>query len=278
MAVWVFHSLGFSVNRMNDECLKMASISSSNHQVEVIGAGWSRTGTSSLKAPLEILGYPTYHMIENVQRNHTVFWIRVAMGEKVDFNECFDLPDKKYTATCDFPAAQYWQEQLARYPQAKVILTVRDPESWFKSISNTILPLMPAYPSCHWAVRLGLWFGLPTRRFAEMNHRVVVEQAFGGDLSKGHLIEAFEAHTKEVQRTCPAGRLLTFDVAQGWEPLCAFLGKPVPSVPFPNVNNTSDFQMVTLFLKAAGYAGVLLPMAAAVAVAYCWTQHLQHKP
>lgn len=253
---------------------KLIMTSNSSHQVEIIGAGWGRTGTASLKAALEILGYPTYHMVENIMRNQTVFWIRCAQGEKVDFNEVFDLPDTKFTATCDLPSAQYWQEQLAQYPNAKVILTVRKPESWFKSASETILTAMPAYPGCHWAVKIGLSFGLPTPRFAEMCQRVVVEQAFGGDLSKEHLLEAFEQHTKDVQASCPPDKLLTFDVAEGWEPLCAFLGKPVPSVPFPRVNNTVEFQVHTNYLKWTGYAAVagavLLPVAAAAGAAYLW--------
>lgn len=248
----------------------------SDHKVEVIGAAWGRTGTFSLKAALEILGYPTYHMFENVNHSHCAFWLRVARGDKYDFNECFDLADRKYTATVDFPAAVYWLEQRARYPQAKVILTVRDPERWYSSFSQTILTVISAWEGCHWSVRVGLWLGLPVPGFDEMHDLVVVQQAFGGDLSKDGLIERFKQHIQAVQAEVPADQLLVFNVSQGWEPLCAFLDKPIPSVPFPNCNDVQEFHSKARFIGLAGYLAVALLLALPVVAGIAYQQGLFH--
>ena len=99
----------------------------SQFEVQVIGAGWGRTGTASLKKALEILGYPCYHMFEVANHDHSLFWTRVADGEEYDFDEAFNLKAVQFTATVDFPSAPYWKEQLRRYPNAQVILSVRDP-------------------------------------------------------------------------------------------------------------------------------------------------------
>ena len=87
--------------------------------LEVIGAGWGRTGTMSLKEALEILGYPCYHMIEVIQRNHVAFWINLSDQKTEDFNQVFQLKEK--------PSAVFWEKQRQVFPHAKVILTVRDP-------------------------------------------------------------------------------------------------------------------------------------------------------
>ncbi len=109
-----------------------------NKKALVIGAGFGRTGTLSLKKALEILGYdPCYHMTESLDNFHIPFWERVYCGEKFSWNEIFD----KYKATTDFPVCSYWDDILKEYPDSKVILTVRSPESWYKSFDETIYSL-----------------------------------------------------------------------------------------------------------------------------------------
>lgn len=240
----------------------------SNHQVEIIGAGWGRTGTSSLKAALEILGYPTYHMVENFKNKQAKFWTRAAKGEKVDFNECFDLPDVKYTATTDFPSAHFWREQLRQYPDAKVILTVRNADSWYNSCCKTIFNAMPHWPHNTLGMRIGMMLGLPTPNFREMVNLVVHEQALGGSVDEEEIKKRYNAHNEAVIRECPPEKLLVFEAKQGWEPLCKFLGKPIPDQPFPNLNNAEEFQVHLRLLEGAGYTALALAVLLPVAVAY----------
>ncbi|MEO1029694.1 MAG: sulfotransferase family protein [Pseudomonadota bacterium] len=115
--------------------------------LKVIGAGFGRTGTLSMKAALEQLGYvKTHHMLEVMpskdQRKH---WLAIAQGERVDWDEVFE----GFEASVDFPSSTYYTELLEKYPEAKVILTVRDPDKWYVSASNTIYAIGKAIPG--WA-------------------------------------------------------------------------------------------------------------------------------
>jgi hypothetical protein len=114
------------------------SVNKTSDTIEVIGAGFGRTGTCSLKAALEILGYdPCYHMIENHKQKNNFFWIRAYDGESVDFDEVFLRCGKKYKASLDSPASTFWEEQLRQYPNAKVILT--KPNETARNGSNPVL-------------------------------------------------------------------------------------------------------------------------------------------
>ena len=194
--------------------------------LQVIGAGLGRTGTLSLKAALEQLGFgPCYHMtriFEHVE--HGPMWQQFAAGERGDWDSL--LGD--YNAAVDWPASYFWRELAAFYPQAKVILTVRDAARWFNSIDNTLFRFMrsPVTPDDEAA-----------RRQIVMARDIVQKRTFDDRIDdRDHVIDTFERHTRAVQAALPAERLLTYDVAQGWEPLCAFLGVPVPDQPFPCVN------------------------------------------
>ncbi len=231
--------------------------------MEVIGAGNGRTGTKTLKTALEILGYdPCYHMVEVMQNNHAKFWIKVADGEEYSFEEVFG--PKKYKASCDFPSAIYWREQLERYPNAKVILTARDPESWYKSCSDTIFRVMPNGPHSSFGVRMAMWV---MGAHHEMLSKVIVRDYFHNDMSKENVLKCYNDHNAKVIAECPKDKLLVFEVAQGWEPLCKFLDKPIPSVPFPRVNDTAEFQRIVFMLEAVGYAitvALFLPLVGLV--------------
>eukprot|EP01040_Poterioochromonas_malhamensis_P017376 gene17376-19943_t len=177
-----------------------------SNTVQVIGAGWGRTGTSSLKKALEILGYnPTYHMQEVMdRRRHQSFWVRVASNLPYDFDEIFLGDGKKestYTATCDVPSSHYWKEQLERYPNAKVILTVRDPEKWFKSASESIFYGIFGSPLCLFGVRVLNRLGLGPLS-AEFQIKVLVEAALRGKWLKEDCIETFKLHNERVLREC----------------------------------------------------------------------------
>lgn len=206
--------------------------------LEVIGAGFGRTGTASMKAALEILGYdPTHHMFEVMARKDQMeMWHAIGTGGTPDWDAVYaDFP-----AAVDFPTASYWRELAEHFPDAKVILTVRSADSWWKSARATIIEIGTAPPA--WARR----FVPPIRKNAEMVNGTIWNRMFDGrQFEEAHAKRVFQEHNAAVQAEIPAERLLVFEVKQGWEPLCAFLGKPVPDQPFPHVNDTEDFLKMT---------------------------------
>lgn len=198
--------------------------------LKVIGAGFGRTGTASLKAGLEMLGFaPCHHMIEVITHPEQVpFWDRVALGQKYDWQEVF----ANYQSACDWPSCNFYKELASYYPNAKVILSLRDPKSWYKSVASTILPAMKKLAPGEEGPRLPGVFG----------PLLIGEQTFANDFSEAHMIEVYEQHNAEVKRTIPADRLLVFEAKEGWEPLCQFLGVKVPDAPYPKTNTTDEFQ------------------------------------
>ena len=196
--------------------------------LKVIGAGFGRTGTRSLKEALEVLGFaPCHHMMEVFTHPEQVpFWDRVALDQKYDWEELFG----GYQSSCDWPSCTFYKELADKYPAAKVILSLRDPKSWYKSVANTIMPAMKKSD--------GSAPGLP----GVFGPLLIGERTFGNDFSEAHMIEVYERHNAEVKRTIPAERLLVFEASQGWAPLCAFLGVKVPDALYPNLNSTEEFQ------------------------------------
>ena len=194
--------------------------------LSVIGAGFGRTGTMSLKLALEQLGIgPCYHMSE-VFKNPAApgYWEAAADGKPVDWEEVF----AGYRSTVDWPSATFYKELADAYPDAKVILTVRDPEAWFTSTQATIF-----------ASRI---FEDSTSDWGRMVLKVVGD-LFDREMSnKAKLIDVYNRHNETVQRVIPAERLLVYDLSEGWDPLCSFLGVPVPDEPMPNTNSTEDFK------------------------------------
>lgn len=197
--------------------------------LKVVGAGFGRTGTRSLKEALEMLGFgPCHHMMEvflNVE-TQVPFWDRVAKGETVDWNEALGA----YNSACDWPTCTFYKELADYYPQSKVILSLRDPKSWYKSVLSTIMPAMKK-PEPGATIRLPGIFG-PI---------LMGEKTFNNDFSEANMIAVYERHNEEVKRTIPKDRLLVFEAKDGWAPLCAFLGAPVPDKPYPNMNTTEEF-------------------------------------
>ena len=198
--------------------------------LKIIGAGFGRTGTMSVKRAVEQLGCgPCYHMHEVfLHPEHIELWNRAGRGELRDWEEIFaDFP-----VTVDWPAAAFWRELAAAYPQARVLLTVRDADAWYRSASSTIFRMMdPARAT----TEIG-------RAQLEMAQTLLAERAFGGRLDdRDHCIDVYRRHNAEVQRTL-GDRVLTYDVAEGWAPLCKLLGVAVPDSPFPLTNTTEQFR------------------------------------
>jgi hypothetical protein len=200
--------------------------------LQVVGAGFGRTGTNSLKLALEQLGFgPCHHMFEVRDNSDQLpYWSAAARGELPDWDEVF----ADYRACVDWPSARFWREIAAHYREAKVLLSVRPEERWIKSVHATI------YPAMRDRVKKDPGQLHDTM---DMAYELVVEQTFGGRLDDAeHAMAVFRKHVAEVQRTIAADRLLTYDVAQGWEPLCVFLDVPVPDAPFPHANSTEEFK------------------------------------
>ena len=204
--------------------------------LKVIGAGFGRTGTLSLKLALEQLGFgPCYHMLEVGQHpEHVALWRRAAAGEPVDWPELF----MNYQATVDWPSCNYWEAQLAAFPGAKVILSERDPEAWYASVMNTIYPSSVEFRE---KARQGDDPAASER--SAMVYEVIWDGVFDGRMDdKAHVIDCYLAHNERVKRLLPSTELLIFNPAQGWPPLCEFLRCPQPDGPFPRVNSTTEFQ------------------------------------
>jgi hypothetical protein len=209
--------------------------------VKVIGAGFGRTGTLSTKAALERLGFgPCYHMVEFLKRPQDApHWMAALRGEAVDWQAVFGT----YQATTDWPACNFWRELAQAYPEAGVVLTVRDPERWWQSINSTLfsqhmiaaLPgADPKSPMAHVGPLAGL---LMNRTFD------------GRTADREHVIRRYEEHNARVREGVPPERLLVFEVAQGWDPLCEFLGVEAPDEPFPHLNEGANFEALVRALR-----------------------------
>lgn len=199
--------------------------------LKVIGAGFGRTGTLSLKTALEELGFgKCYHMVEILKKpSHMKHWAEIMQGGKAQWETLF----KGYGAAVDWPVAAYYRDLMSVYPESKVVLTVRDPHSWHRSIMTTFYQARRKF-----VVRLTRI--LPVlHQFLSGMESAIWERAFQNKLEdKAHAIKVFNQHVEEVKRIVPAERLLIFEARQGWEPLCAFLEVPVPvNKPYPHKHN-----------------------------------------
>jgi hypothetical protein len=195
--------------------------------LKVIGSGRGRTGTMSLKLALEQLGFgPCHHMIEVIMGHpeSVPLWIEAGKG-RPDWDAIY----RDYQATVDYPGAMYWRQLAAHFPDAKIVHTVRDPDKWFESTQATIFAeRSPA---------MTVPDGVPLKEFFDILHGTLS----GGIHDRKFMVEDFKRHTEEVVAAFPPERVLVYDVSQGWEPLCKFLGMPVPATPFPRENTREDF-------------------------------------
>ncbi len=199
--------------------------------LQVLGVGFGRTGTYTLKLALEQLGYgPCYHMAEEMaEPAHDALWGLALDGEVAP---ALDLL-AAYPAAVDWPALYLWRAARVRWPRLKVILTERDPASWYESAARTIVATMKQDVVPGDGVR-------PSHR--ALTRRMILEATFGGRFDdRDHALAVYEVHREAVRKTVPAAQLLCFSVAEGWAPLCAFLGCAVPDAPFPRENSREAF-------------------------------------
>jgi hypothetical protein len=196
--------------------------------LKVIGTGFGRTGTDSMREALNILGLgPCHHMLEvNASEDQKQMWRAAVHDPRPDWERLF----AGYASALDWPSAYYWRELIAFYPQAKVVLTYRTADSWWKSFEQTILRgiQMSTEPES-----LGI--------------ALVRDKVFSGRPDDRALaIARYEDNVQAVKATVPPERLLVHSLGDGWEPLCAHLGVPVPAQPYPSRNSASDFQNAIL--------------------------------
>ena len=219
-----------------------ASISLDDMSLQIIGAGFGRTGTASLRAALVILGFsPCYHMFEIRDRPWlAAAWLSVMDSHTPDWKSLFE----GYPATVDWPGAAFYEELLAAHPQAKVILTTRPAKDWYRSAHDTIYGIYRSFPC--WLS----WPGSPARSMIALLERVIWAGTFQHRFHDEELATAvFMRHNARVQQIVPAQQLLVFEVKDGWEPLCRFLEVPVPAQPFPHVNERQVLQRFGLAVR-----------------------------
>jgi hypothetical protein len=196
--------------------------------LKVVGAGVGRTGTHSLKIALEqLLGGPCHHMVDVlVDPTQRSGWIDAIEGRPVDW----DTVLAGYVAVVDWPGCSFWPELSAAYPDALVLLSTRDPESWYRSASNTIFQ--------------SLFDDVPPEYEPWAHARL---QMLGDRFSNSiddptAMMDAYERHNAAVRQGIPSDRLLEWTATDGWDPICERLGLDVPSEPFPRTNTTDEFR------------------------------------
>ena len=223
--------------------------------LKIIGAGLPRTGTSSLKFALEDLGFvKCYHMSELYKNlEHLEFWNHVVHQDAVDWKTFFS----DYQAAVDYPSSLFYQDLVQTYPNAKVILTIRNPSSWYDSITSTVMskdrcPTRWKEAINHILAPFNAYHR--TRRRWHSLLRLMWQTVFDEKYKdKDEVIKRFQAHIDEVKQFVPAEKLLIFDVREGWEPLCSFLEVPVPNHPFPHANDRATTQESIKVLSKTGH-------------------------
>jgi hypothetical protein len=211
--------------------------------LKIIGAGLGRTGTMSLKNALEQLGYSKcYHMSELLKDTSRLkYWKQLHKEGHTDFAALFE----GFQSITDNPGCLYYKAFFKQYPDAKVILTIRNAEQWYESTSKTIYGVGPKT----FGEKLSVMFKaiisphlrrlLPVFKYADES---IWETFFEGKFTnKEWAIKKFNAHTEEVKNIIPEDQLLIYQVKEGWEPLCKFLNCPVPTEAFPYTNKRQNF-------------------------------------
>jgi len=239
--------------------------------MKIIGAGFGRTGTTSLKAALEALGFgPSYRLDEVFKHPEQVaFWEAACRGERVDWEGFF----AGYGLAVDWPAFSFYGELMEAFPEAPVILTVRNPGRWYESVRSTIYGIhkLSAGPApVRLAFALAGLFAPAVTGIARLADAILWDGLFDGRFEdRSYAIEMFHRHNEEVRRRVPPERLLVYDVKEGWAPLCDFLGVEVPDEPFPHLNHTREMRRRLLGLVAASAVVPILAGAVViVALAY----------
>ena len=199
--------------------------------LKVLGAGFGRTGTHSLQLALNTLGFgPCYHMFEVANNpGHEEIWLEAMAGKPTDWQELF----KAYHSAVDWPSAIFVPQLLHVFPDARIILTLRDPEDWYQSINKSIFSALEIQG------KIQSMFGASHKN---MVSQFVLDKMFSGrHKDKEYVLEVYNEHIRKVEEQVPAGSLLKYTITEGWQPLCSFLDVPIPDQPFPKSNDRQSF-------------------------------------
>ena len=236
--------------------------------LKVIGVGYARTGTFSLKLALDRLGFRCYHMFELFNRPaDAALWLRAFDGEEREkmLREIFS----GYEATVDFPSITFYRDLIKEYPHAKVILTMRDSSSWYDSFQSTI-------NEAHQSVPYLIGCRMKNYALFQVIERCLIRPFAGNFSSREFTISVFENHNAEVIKYIPADRLLIYRVEQGWKPLCEFLNVPIPDdIPFPHANDRQHLIELLNKTKKMGWSCIIICITVVLFLAgffgyWCW--------
>lgn len=161
-----------------------------------------------------------------------------------------------WSATTDQPAIIFAKELVEAYPDAKFVLVERDVDRWFKSYGDTVIngtynPFIPIASKIDkkYIGQMGAQTDLITKHYFHVSEPRLRPGTFELINNPKHFStwrenakDVYLAHNEMIKRVVPKDRLLLFKLDDGWEPLCKFLDKPVPDVPFPRVNETLAVQ------------------------------------
>lgn len=208
--------------------------------MKLIGAGLPRTATLSQKVALEILGLgPCYHMVNVLgDLDEVPAWRRGLEGES-PWLDVFG----GFQSTVDWPGAFFYRELIEVYPDAKVLLSVRDGDGWERSMRDTIWGVLYGDLLIRDLSNARCRVDPKWRAYTELMHEMWHRSGLisEGDTCAGEIASAMERYNEQVQETVPSDRLLVWSASEGWEPLCCFLEVPVPSMPFPHLNDSKEF-------------------------------------
>jgi hypothetical protein len=195
--------------------------------LRVVGAGVGRTGTMSLKLALEkLLGGPCYHMLEVLPRpEHVATWHDTLRGNPPDWDALYD----GFVAAVDWPTCTFWRELSDVYPDALVLLSIREPDDWWRSCDRTIFEVFRQENR----PELDAWLAMATDMLKRFTRNFL-----DADEAKA----AFVRHNESVRGAVPSDRLIEWKPGDGWEPICERLGLPAPDEPFPHTNTTEEFR------------------------------------
>lgn len=247
----------------SSEC-KTIKNGSGSSTIQVIGAGFGRTGTLSLKRALDILLKGNcYHMNELMKEDetpqpsfmegasadpvlftHSEAWLDIGTNNGSFKNVKIKALLKDYVAIVDFPSSVFYNELFQAYPNSKVILTVRDKERWYKSTDSTI-----------YSPQKSMWTRFKRKHLTwsrKRLHYAMVRATFwdyptcfnGQFADKEYTLKMWDTWVETCHANIPKDRLLVFSVKEGWAPLCEFLGVPVPSEEFPRSNNFKEWNSI----------------------------------
>lgn len=225
--------------------------------IQVIGAGFPRTGTTTLKQALQILGYnDTYHFKDLIADSKKLkHWQELEKEGTTDFKKLFE----GFKATVDFPGYPYYKILMNQYPEAKVILTTRDVNKWYESTSKTIRKSGPQTLFAKIMLLSKMIFNSNLRntfKCIKFMKKTYLSKQFNGNFdSETQAKSVFFEHIENVKSHVPKDKLLVFNVSDGWNPLCDFLELPIPNEPFPHLNKKENFHKMvkSMITEASKY-------------------------